>query len=116
MHSRRWTPPPRCSASSVRADTAPPPLLRRKVVTVATSVWRAMAGNPVRFVRSRWPWRSLAYVVSSVAVTSIAWLAILPLLLFPPLLLLVGIPIGAVERQRLGVMDPLAIPDDPHAP
>src|SRR6185503_5776461 len=62
-------------------------LLRRRVVTVATSVWRAMAGNPVRFVLSRWPWRSLAYVVSSVAVISIAWLAIVPLLLFPPLLL-----------------------------
>ena len=82
---------------------------------MATSVWRAMAGNPVRFVLSRWPWRSLAYVVSSVAVISIAWLAIMPLLLFPPLLLLVGIPIGALERHRLGFMEPLAVPD-PHAP
>ena len=51
---------------------------------MATSVWRAMASNPVRFVLSRWPWRSLAYVVSSVAVISIVWLAVLPLLLFPP--------------------------------
>lgn len=84
-------------------------------MTVATSVWRAIAGNPVRFVRSRWPWRSLAYVVSSVAVISIAWLAIVPLLLFPPLLLLVGIPIGALERHRLGLMEPLPVPD-PHAP
>src|SRR6476469_5993161 len=74
-----------------------------------------MAGNPVRFVLSRWPWRSLAYVVSSVAVISIAWLAIMPLLLFPPLLLLVGIPIGALERRRLRFMEPLAVPD-PHAP
>ncbi len=82
---------------------------------MATSVWRAMAGNPVRFVLSRWPWRSLAYVVSSVAVISIAWLAVLPLLLFPPLLLLVGIPIGALERHRLGFMEPLAV-RDPHAP
>ena len=76
---------------------------------MATSVWRAMAGNPVRFVLSRWPWRSLAYVVSSVAVISIAWLAVMPLLLFPPLLLLVGIPIGALERHRLGFMEPLAV-------
>src|ERR687884_312542 len=60
-----------------------------------------MAGNPVRFVLSRWPWRSLAYVVSSVAVISIVWLAVLPLLLFPPLLLLVGMPIGAWVRLRL---------------
>lgn len=82
---------------------------------MVTSVWRAMAGNPVRFVLSRWPWRSLAYVVSSVAVISIAWLAIAPLLLFPPLLLLVGIPIGALERHRLGFMEPMAVPD-PHAP
>src|SRR6185437_10367881 len=84
-------------------------LLRRRVVTVAMIVWRAMAGNPVRFVLSRWPWRSLAYVVSGVAVISIAWLAIMPLLL------LVGIPIGALERHRLGFMEPLAVPD-PHAP
>jgi signal transduction histidine kinase len=82
---------------------------------VTTSVWRAMAGNPVQFVMSRWLWRSLAYVVSSVAVISIAWLAVLPLLLFPPLLLLVGIPIGALERHRLGFMEPLAVPD-PHPP
>lgn len=82
---------------------------------MATSVWRAMAGNPVRFVLSRWPWRSLAYVVTSVAVSAIAWLAVLPLLLFPPLLVLVGIPIGALERYRLGLVEPLAVPD-PHAP
>lgn len=69
---------------------------------MATSVWQAMTGSPVRFARSGWPWRSLAFVVSSVAVSSIAWLAVLPLLLFPPLLLLVGIPIGALERHRLG--------------
>lgn len=74
-----------------------------------------MAGNPVRFVLSRWPWRSLAYVVSSLAVISIVWLAVLPLLLFPPLLLFVGIPIGALERHRLGLMEPLAV-RDPHAP
>lgn len=82
---------------------------------MATSVWWAMAGNPIRFVLSRWPWRSLAYVVSSLAVTSIGWLAIVPLLLFPPLLLLVGLPIGALERRRLGLMEPTAVPD-PHAP
>ena len=79
-------------------------------MTLATSVWRAMAGNPVQFVLSRWPWRSLAYVVTSVAVVSVAWLAVLPLLLFPPLLLLVGIPIGTLERHRLGFMDPVAVP------
>ncbi|WP_432843980.1 sensor domain-containing protein [Dactylosporangium sp. CA-092794] len=39
----------------------------------------------------------------------------MPLLLFPPLLLLVGIPIGALERHRLGFMEPPAVPD-PHAP
>lgn len=82
---------------------------------MATSVWRAMAGNPIRFVLSRWPWRSLAYVVSSLAVISVGWLAVVPLLLFPPLLLLVGIPTGALERRRLGFMEPTAVPD-PHAP
>ncbi|GAA2697537.1 sensor histidine kinase [Actinoplanes palleronii] len=82
---------------------------------MAASVWQAMAGHPVRFVRSRWPWRSLAYVVSSLPVIAIGWLAVLPLLLFPPLLLLAGPPIGALERHRLALMDPVAIPD-PHPP
>ncbi len=74
-----------------------------------------MAGNPVRFVLSRWPWRSLAYVGSTLAVIPIVGLVMVPLLLFPPLLLLVGIPIGALERHRLGLMEPPAVPN-PHAP
>ena len=82
---------------------------------MATSVWRAMAGSPVRFVVSRWPWRSLAYVVTSVVVISVAWLAVLPLLLFPPVLVLAGVPVGVLERYRLGLMEPVAVPD-PHAP
>src|SRR4051794_5995989 len=84
-------------------------------MTMAASVWWAMAGNPVRFLLSRWPWRSLAYVVSSVAVAAIAWPALVPLLLFPPLLVLVGIPVGALERYRLRLLEPVAL-RDPHAP
>lgn len=84
-------------------------------MTMSSSVWRATAGNPVRFLLSRWPWRSLAYVGTSVAVASAAWLVIVPLLLFPPLPLLLGMPIGALERHRLRILDPVPV-RDPHAP
>ena len=78
-----------------------------------TSLWRALAGNPVRFLRSSWPWRSVAHVVSTVAVASAVWGVALALLLFPPALLFVGVPIGALERRRLQVLMSAQI-RDPH--
>ncbi|MDT3439142.1 sensor histidine kinase [Pseudofrankia sp. BMG5.37] len=82
---------------------------------MAASVWRAMAGSPVRFLVSTWPWRSLAYVGSTVAVSLGAWVAVVPLLLFPPSLPLIGVPIGALERHRLRLLasDPLRGPHRP---
>ena len=82
---------------------------------MATSVWRAMEGNPVRFLLSWWPWRSLAYVAGTVVVAPVAWCAVALLLLFPPLLPLAGIPIGALERRRLRVLEPVAL-RSPHPP
>jgi hypothetical protein len=80
----------------------------RRVVAVTTGLWRAMAGNPLRFLTSRWPWRGLLYAVGTVVVAAV----LVPLLLFPPLLLLAGVPVGAVERRRLGLLKPA--PPDPH--
>jgi len=84
-------------------------------MNVAASVWRAMAGSPHRFLLSRWPWRSLAYVGSTVAVSLAAWAAVLPSLLVFPLIPLAGLPIGSLERQRLRLMG-VAPPGSPHAP
>ena len=76
------------------------------------SVWAAMAGNPVRFLLSGWPWRCLAYVSGTVLVAAAAWSSVL---VFPPGLVLVGVPVGALERWRLRLVDPLPAPS-PHTP
>src|SRR5689334_12599638 len=52
------------------------------------SIWRALAGSPCRFLLSSWPWRSLAYLLSTILVAAAALIAILPVLLFPPALVL----------------------------
>ena len=84
-------------------------------MNVAASVWRAMAGSPRRFLFSSWPWRGVTYVASSVAVGLVVWAAAVPLLLFPPALLLIGLPVGALERQRLRLVRPAPF-GSPHAP
>lgn len=73
-----------------------------------------MAGSPWRFLRSPWPWRGLAYVFSTLVVALAGWACALVLLLFPPALLLLGVPVGAVERARLRLMTPTRLPS-PHA-
>ena len=72
-----------------------------------------MAGNPMRFLASSWPWRCLAYLVSATVVASTAWWLVLMGMLFPPSLVLVGLPVGAVERRRLRLVDPRPAAD-PH--
>lgn len=78
-----------------------------------SSVWRAMAGNPLRFVLSLWPWRCLAYLFSTVVLAVAVWGTLLAGLLFPPALVLIGVPVGVVERWRLRLLD--QAPDSPHA-
>jgi hypothetical protein len=79
----------------------------RRVFKVADSgsVWRAMAGSPFRFFLSSWPWRSLAYVFSTVMAAVMVGLALLPVLVFPPALVLMGLPAGALERRRLILLE-----------
>ncbi|MFF4771902.1 sensor histidine kinase [Microtetraspora fusca] len=83
-------------------------------MTHSGSVWRAVAGNPFRFLLSRWPWRCLAYLLSTVVLASAAWPAMLALLLFPPVLVLAGVPIGVLERRRLGLLERVPV-RSPHA-
>jgi signal transduction histidine kinase len=80
-----------------------------------TSVWQSMAGSPGRFLASSWPWKSGVYLCTTVIMAGCVWLAALPAVLFPPLLLLFGLPVGTVERVRLGLVDS-ARAGSPHLP
>ncbi|GGV12076.1 histidine kinase [Actinomadura cremea] len=85
-----------------------------------------MAGNPLRFLLSSWPWRSLAYLAGGL-VTGILWLLLaLVLVVVGAILAPVGIGVvlllcvplsavglGAVDRRRLRLLDPRPAPS-PH--
>ncbi|MET9292498.1 sensor domain-containing protein [Streptomyces sp. NPDC003077] len=87
------------------------------------TAWQAMAQQPLRFLTSLWPWRAVAYLVSGVLVGSVA-LAVLVGALVAGLVLLVvlvgavllvgavmwGVCVAAVERRRLLLVDPDAMP------
>jgi signal transduction histidine kinase len=83
-------------------------------VAAGAFLWQAMAGSPRRYLLSWWPWRCLAYLVTSVLI-GLALVCVLPLgILFPPALILAALPVGALERRRLRLID--AVPaDSPHA-
>lgn len=94
----------------------------------AATAWGALADRPWRFLASSWPWRSLAYVVSSpfVALVVLAglvgavlagivlspvWIGIVMLYSLPVL----GVGVGRLERWRVRLMQapgepPLASP------
>ena len=56
--------------------------------------WTALRGHPGRFLRSRWPWRALAYLVTTLLVG-------IPLVV---VLLSLGRQLGVLERRRLGLV------------
>ncbi len=81
------------------------------------SVWSALGGNPFRFITSAWPWRSLAYLLTTALVGVASLIAILVILGVGvvTLVIVVGFFIlGFVrrfagwvakrERARLGIM------------
>lgn len=80
------------------------------------TVWQALQSP--RYVLSSWPWRAALYLLSSVAVgvTAFTWLLLLAVagsllavaLIGIPLLLMLalsGIPLAALERRRLLLID-----------
>src|SRR5690349_15174848 len=73
-----------------------------------------MAGNPLRFLFSAWPWRCVAYLVTTIAVAGAVWCVCLVGMLVPPVLVLLGLPVGALERRRLRILEPAVAPT-PHA-
>jgi signal transduction histidine kinase len=95
----------------------------------ATTVWQALGQTPLRLLRSRWPWRSFAYLLAGMPI-GMAWLmatvtaAALGLVTAPlgiglPLLVcaaLSGVALAAVERRRLRLVDPVPIPSSHRAP
>ncbi|MCO5992587.1 sensor histidine kinase [Actinoallomurus rhizosphaericola] len=91
-----------------------------------TTVWRAMARSPLRFVLSSWPWRALAYLVTGAPI-GLFWLALILALLLLGLLLtpvvagvallafvpILAVALAAIERRRLRWLDPRPAPS-PH--
>lgn len=70
---------------------------------------RALRRHPATLLFTSWPWRSLAYLATTPLVAA-GWAV-----LCWPLLTLAGVPLGHVERRRLGLVDRGPAPD-PHAP
>ncbi|GAA2097946.1 sensor domain-containing protein [Actinomadura alba] len=81
-----------------------------------------MAGSPLRFLGSEWPWRSLAYLLSGSMLGSACMVAVAALALFGIALALmvvglallaglavIGVPVATVERSRLRLIDPVPV-------
>lgn len=92
----------------------------------SVAVWDELKRRPVRFLVSWWPWRCWAYLLSGTLLGFVLLLTLAALLLLGlglsivgvGVLLLaasvvVGVPVGALERQRLRWVDPTPLPD-PH--
>ncbi|WGX97579.1 sensor domain-containing protein [Nocardioides sp. L-11A] len=87
------------------------------------SAWSALRGNPVRFLLSSWPWRALAYLAST-AVVGFALLVVLLALLLAGAITavvvigfvligaipLVAVAVLALERRRIRLVQPRAVP------
>ncbi|MFJ9552364.1 sensor histidine kinase [Nocardiopsis sp. NPDC101807] len=74
-----------------------------------TALWPALVRRPVAVLLTPWPWRALLYLATSAPVAAV-WS-----LLCWPLLTLAGLPLGAVERRRLALVDGAPAPS-PHTP
>jgi signal transduction histidine kinase len=88
--------------------------------------WQAITQQPLRFLASAWPWRSLAYLVSGVVLGGAA-IFVLSVVAFTGVILTIvvvglfvllgvilsGIPVARFERWRLGLVDLDPAPD-PH--
>jgi signal transduction histidine kinase len=81
------------------------------------SVWDALGGNPLRFLASAWPWRSLAYLLTTVLVGLVSIVAlfvvigvgVLSIVVVVGLFVLGFVPrlagwIATLERRRLGIL------------
>ncbi|WP_376979709.1 sensor histidine kinase [Brachybacterium hainanense] len=69
----------------------------------------ALRRHPLRLLFTSWPWRSLAYLLSTPLIATV-WLVSCW-----PMLPLAGVPLGRLERRRLRLLDRAPIPN-PHIP
>ncbi|URM89248.1 sensor domain-containing protein [Streptomyces sp. MRC013] len=94
---------------------------------MTVAVWDAMRRRPLRFALSPWPPRCWAFLLSGTVVGCAALLLLAVLLLAGVVLsvlgvgllvltaaALLGIPVAALERRRLRLVEPEPLPD-PHA-
>lgn len=92
----------------------------------ARTAWQALSQQPLRFLASSWPWRSLAYLLSGVGLGAVAGAAVLALAATGVVFLVVvigaapllavalsGILVARLERLRLRLVD-LDPSTDPH--
>jgi signal transduction histidine kinase len=92
-------------------------------MAAATDVWGALGGNPVRFLMSSWPWRSLGYLASGAIVgvlTLVGFFALVGVGLVTAVVVvgffllgavpLLGVAVGGLERRRLALMR-VGVPD-----
>ncbi|MFI5527864.1 sensor histidine kinase [Kitasatospora sp. NPDC051853] len=97
-------------------------------MTVRTA-WQAITRNPVHFLASSWPWRSLGYLVSGVLTGAATGAVLLGLLVGGALLTLFlvgfallfaaglsGVVVARLERWRLRLVDLDPAPDPHRAP
>lgn len=93
----------------------------------ARTGWQAIAQRPLGFVATVWPWRALAYLLSGVAFGAITALVLMLVLAAGALtavvlvgvailasMALFGVPVAAIERRRLRLIDLDPAPD-PHS-
>jgi signal transduction histidine kinase len=96
---------------------------------LARTAWQALAQRPLRFLTSAWPWRSLLYLVSGVALgaatfgvfAALAAAGIVLLVVLVGAVLLValalsGIAVARFERWRLRLVDLDPAPNPHHPP
>ncbi|MFG2207780.1 sensor histidine kinase [Streptomyces sp. NPDC048638] len=92
----------------------------------AVTVWRALRQRPLRFLVSAWPWRCWVYLASGALLGYVVLIALVLLVLGGMALSVVGvglvvltaaalygIPVGALERRRLRLVEPVPL-DRPH--
>lgn len=93
------------------------------------AVWEALRRRPLRFLVSGWPWRCWAYLLSGTVAGCAALLVFGALLVAGVGLSVVGvglavltvaalsgIPVGALERRRLRLVEPVPVPGPHDAP
>jgi len=93
---------------------------------VPRNAWQAVSERPLGFLASSWPWRSVAYLASGVALGAATAAALIGLVVAGALLALVviglvaflaialtGVAVGRFERWRLRLVDRDAVPG-PH--